>query len=261
MHPRFRHPVRLVGAAVVLLLIASASGCAALFSSDGDDVARRGAVDVAEQIGAHSDNTAEVTVEEIVTWWVLEAPGVAAGGAEVDALAWSGAIGSPGGASVDVRIHVEVGAYSSPTIGGRSHSAGAATVCYRLVWERYEQARRSEIPCPDAAPPPPPPPVLPERPDLTAQDSARVAEILGSVSEVDAIDAALREAFPADDHRIEVTSWNGETVVAVGIPAERECILVVRSETGALSSPSYRRISLEPGEAGCTTALYTNPPF
>ena len=50
-------------------------------------------------------------------------------------------------------------------------------------------------------------------------------------------------------------------MVAVGIPAERECILVVRDDAGALSFPSYRPISLAPGETGCVTGLYTDPPF
>lgn len=50
-------------------------------------------------------------------------------------------------------------------------------------------------------------------------------------------------------------------MVAVGIPAERECILVVRDHAGTLSFPSYRPLSLAPGEAGCVTDLYTDPPF
>jgi len=260
MQPRPRHRVRLIGATIALLLAAPLAGCGSLFFTEGDHLARRGAENVAAQIGAHSDNTATVTIEEMVTWWVPDGDvGAGPGLATVEALAWSGQIGHESEATIDVRIHVEVGAQSSPTIGGRSNSAGEATVCFRLVWPRYEQARRSEISCPDTASPPRP--ELPARPELTDEDTAHVAHILATAGGLEAIEAALHDAFPEEYHRIDTDLWNGEIVVAVGIPAERECILIVRDVAGELSYPSYRRISLEPGEAGCATDLYTNPPF
>lgn len=187
----------------------------------------------------------------MVSWWVPEG---------VEALAWSGQIGRDSEATIDVRIHVEVAAYTSPNIGGRSNSAGEATVCYRLVWPQYYEATRSEISCPaDTVAPPRPQPRA--RPQLTEHDAVRVAEILSAESDLDALESALHDAFPDDYIRIDTAYWNGETVVAVGIPAERECILVVRDDAGELFYPSYRPISLEPGETGCATELYTNPPL
>jgi len=258
---RPRHRARITGAAIALLLAAPLVGCSSLFFPEGDDLARRGAESVAAQIGSHSDNTAELTVEDMVTWWIPDGE-VSSGGygvATVDALAWSGQIGPESEATIDVRIRVVVEAHSAATFGDRSHSAGDATVCYRLVWPRYYEAKRSEISCPDtAAPPRPEPPVHPE---FSAEDTARVDGILASVDGLEAIETALHEAFPEDYVSIDTDLWNGETVVAVGIPTERECILVVREASGELLHPSYRRISLEPGETGCATDLYTNPPF
>jgi hypothetical protein len=236
------------------------AGCASLLFTEGDRLAIRGAEDVAKQIGSNRDNTAETTIEEMVMWWVPDGPVVAGAGlAIVEALAWSGQIGPDSEATIDVRIHVEVDAYSSPSIGGKSNSAGEVTVCYRLLWQPYEEASRSEISCPEA--PAPPRPEVTARPALTEEDTARVAHILATVSALDAIDAALHEAFPHEYYRIDSELWNGETVVALGIPSERECILIVRNDAGELSYPTYRRISLEPGETGCATDLYTNPPF
>lgn len=260
MQPRSRHPVRVIVAVIALLLGVPLAGCASPLFTEGDRLAIRGAENVAAQIGSHRDNTAEVTIEEMVTWWVPDTPITAGPGlATVEALAWSGQIASDSEATIDLRIHVEVEAYRSPSIGGRSNSAGEATVCYRLVWPRYEEAARSEIPCHDTAPPPRP--VLPEPPALTDDDTALVANILATVSGLEAIEAALRGAFPDEFYSIDTELWHSEAVVALGIPSERECILIVRNNAGELSYPSYRRISLEPGETGCATALYTNPPF
>jgi len=261
VQPRSRHSVRLVGSATALLLaVPLTTGCGSLLFDEGDQLAHRGAENVVAQIASHSDNTAEVTIEEMVAWWVPEGQVAAKPGlATIDALAWSGQIGHESTATIDVRIHVEVKARSSTAIGGRSNSAGEATVCSRLIWSRYEEAQRSEIPCPDTAAPPRPEPTA--RPELTEEDTARVAHILATTGELEAIDTALRDSFPEEYYRVDTELWNGETVVAVGIPAERECILIVRNLAGELSYPSYRRISLEPGETGCSTNLFTHPPF
>lgn len=261
MHPRRGRRICRVSAALAVLLALPLTGCASLFFTEGDQLATRAAQNVAAQIGSHRDNTAETTIEEMVVGWVPDGPVAAepAGLATVDALAWSGQIGPQSEATIDVRIHVAVEAYSSPSIGGGSNSAGETTVCYRLVWPPYEEASRTEIPCPGTAAPARP--ELIAGPELTDEDTARVAQILQNITEVPAIEAALYEAFPDGYYRLETVMWNGETVVAVGIPAERECVLVVRGDAGELSYPSFRRISLEPGEMGCSTALYTDPPF
>lgn len=258
MPPRLR--TRLLGATIALALTVPLGGCGYLFVTEGDDFARQGAEAVAAQIGSRTDNTAGVSLEEMVAWWVPADPVTTADGwATVDALAWSGRIGDDSEATIDVRIHVEVEAASPSALGLSSHGAGEATACYRLVWPRYDEARRSEIPCPDG--PAPARPAVPPRPELTDEDTARVTEILATTPDPTEIEPALRRAFPREYHRIETDQWKGETVVAVGIPAERECILVVRDAAGDLSYPSYRRVSLEPGELGCSTALYTNPPL
>lgn len=259
MQPRSRQCVRFLGAATALLVAAPLAGCGSVFFNEGDQLAYRDAEKVAARISAHTDNTAKVTVEEMVTWWLPDGQKAAEHGlTTIDALAWSGHIGH-GTATIDMRISVEVEAHSSPSIGGRSNSAGEATVCYRLIWERYGEADRSEISCPDTAAPPRPEPVA--RPELTDEDTALVAHILATTSGLDAVDAALHDSFPEEYYRVDTDLWNGETVAAVGIPTERECILIVRNVAGELSYPSYRRVSLEPGETGCATDLYTNPPF
>ncbi|MGM1017118.1 MAG: hypothetical protein ACQEW8_06220 [Actinomycetota bacterium] len=264
MHTRRRTRL-LIGAAVPLLLAVALTGCGSLsFNSfiEGDQLASRAAESVAAEIGSHTDNTGETTIEEMVVHWVPDHPTWAGSGglATVDALTWSGQIGPESDATIDLRIHVEVEASGpSSMFGGRSNTAGEATVCFRLAWPPYEEATRSEIACPDAAAPPRP--ELPASPALTEDDTARVAQILTNASELNAIEAALREAFADGYYSLEAVSWDGEIVVAVGIPAERECILVVRDHAGELSYPPYRRISLEPGEMGCSTALYTDPPF
>src|SRR5690349_11770161 len=117
MPSRPGHRARRITAAIVLLLAIPLAGCSSLFFTDGDELARRGADSVAAQIGSHSDNTAEISVEDMVTWWVPDGD-VPAGGygmATVDALAWSGQIGSDSEATIDVRIHVVVEAHSGGT--------------------------------------------------------------------------------------------------------------------------------------------------
>ncbi|MET7424715.1 hypothetical protein [Dactylosporangium sp. NPDC005555] len=49
-------------------------------------------------------------------------------------------------------------------------------------------------------------------------------------------------------------------MAAVGVPAERECVVMIRTPAGVTQPVSFDRIQLTPGEAGCGTSLYTNPP-
>ena len=73
---------------------------------------------------------------------------------------------------------------------------------------------------------------------------------------------SVRAAFPEPSVTVEVTTTDaGETVAAVGVPASRDCVVLVRRSDGVMDPVDFRRISLEPGEAGCSTTLYTNPPF
>lgn len=241
-----------------MLAATTLAGCAALFP-DGDAHARNAIDDVVDGIAAHEDNTTEITLLEMVAWWVPEGPvHTSPGTVTVEPLTWSGAIGHETEATIEVRLHAEVEAYSPPTIGG-SYGAGEATRCVRFVWERYEQARRSDIPCPDG--PAPPRPTPEPRPSFDADDRERAASVLAASSTPEEVDADLRAAFPEEYVTIETALWEGETVVAVGIPRERECILLVKDAAGVVREEGYRRISLEPGETGCSTSLYTSPPF
>ncbi|MFG6445913.1 hypothetical protein ACFXQA_11655 [Microbacterium sp. P07] len=258
MPTRSRIGIPLALAAIVGALTV---GCGVLqtISANGDDVARRNVEDIATQIAAHSDNKAEITVIEMVAFWVPSSSVGGEGAVTVEPLAWSGQIGSDSTATIDVRIHAEVEAYSSPAIFGDSHGPGEATTCFRFVWPLYDEAARTEIPCPDGPAPIRPTPA--PAPDLDDADRATVVAVLNSGVDAEEAGIALREAFPSPLVTIESVDWRGQMVVAVGIPEERECILAARDADGAVSFPSFRQISLEPGEGGCSTSLYTNPPL
>jgi hypothetical protein len=60
--------------------------------------------------------------------------------------------------------------------------------------------------------------------------------------------------------RVVSTTHGGELVAAVGVPAERDCLVAVRRVDGTIAYPGYDRIWLEPGEVGCRVSLYTAPP-
>ena len=248
-----------LGLALGLVLVLVLAGCAGRAGSEGDARARAAAQAVADDIGSHSANAPEITLAEMVAWWVPEdSVPVDSGTAVVEALAWSGeSAGSQ--ATIDIKVNVEIAGRSSPQIFGESWGPGSATQCFRLEWQQYERARRSDIPCPDGPAPPRPTPA--PRPELTQADRDRVAEIVAGGGAVSEVDRALRDAYPEDYVRVETVAADGGVVAAVGIPAERECILIFRDAAGAISFPEFRRISLEPGEVGCSTSLYTAPPF
>ena len=235
------------------------AGCAAEPTSSGDTRAQHAAEAAAAEIGSHSANSPEITLLEMVAWWVPEgAVPAGSGTAVVEPLAWSGeSAGSS--ATIDIRVTAQVDATSSTQLFGESWSAGSATQCFRLEWQQYEEARRSEIPCPDGPAPPRPTPA--PRPELTQADAERIAAIVAAGATAEEVDRALRDAYPQEHVRIETEAAEGGIVAAVGIPAERECVLVFRDASGAITFPDFRRISLEPGEVGCSTSLYTNPPF
>jgi hypothetical protein len=246
-------------AALIVGLTLVLAGCAAEPMSSGDARAHAAAEAVAADIGSHSANAPEITLLEMVAWWVPEGTvAVGSGSAVVEPLAWSGeSAGSQ--ATIDIRVTVDVEASSSTQLFGESWGPGAATRCFRLQWEQYEEARRSDIECTDAPAPARPTPA--PRPELTPADRDRITTIVAGDATAEDVDRALRVAYPQDDIRIETTAADGGVVAAVGIPAERECVLVFRDAAGEVTYPDFRPISLEPGEIGCSTALYTNPPF
>ncbi|MET8230378.1 hypothetical protein ABZS77_06845 [Micromonospora sp. NPDC005298] len=70
----------------------------------------------------------------------------------------------------------------------------------------------------------------------------------------------MRAAFPEQRVTVDTTTHEGVLVAAVGVPAERDCLLPIRTAGGAVESPGYDPTWLEPGETGCRTGLYTSPP-
>lgn len=252
-------PRAAASAALIVGLTLVLAGCAGEPTSTGDAHAHDVAEAIAADIGSHSANAPEITLLEMVAWWVPEDPvSLDSGSAVVEALDWSGeSAGSQ--ATIDIRVAVDVEGSSSTQLFGESWSSGSATRCFRLEWQQYEEARRSEIPCPDGPAPARPTPA--PRPELTSADRDRISEIVAGGATADDVDRSLRVAYPQEYIRIETTAADGGVVAAVGIPAERECVLVFRDAAGAITYPDFRPISLEPGETGCSTALYTNPPF
>lgn len=248
-----------LAACVALALSVTVTACAQRPSSEGDARAHRAAEQIADDIGSHSENAPRITLLEMVAWWVPEGPVPTGDGtAIVEPLAWSGeSAGSS--AAIDIRVIVDVEGHQSNQLFGDSWGPGSATRCFRLEWRQYEPARRSEIPCPEG--PAPERPVPAARPELTDVDRQQITTIVGAHTDADALADALREAYPQDYISIETTEADGGIVAAVGIPAERDCVLVFRGADGAITYPSFRRISLEPGEMGCSTGLYTSPPF
>ena len=66
--------------------------------------------------------------------------------------------------------------------------------------------------------------------------------------------------FPQEWITVDTVTHEGALVAAVGVPAERECLLLVRTPAGRIETPGYDREWLEPGETGCRTGLYVAPP-
>lgn len=179
------------------------------------------------------------------------------GAVTVTPLAWGGDGSSDDPAIVDVRIDAEVAAVESVP-WAKGHSAGSAVGCYRFTIPVAAYTRSEPIDCPAAAAPAEPPvATTPAALPADAEERVRAALAAGDAS-VDSV----RAAFPEPSVTVEVTTTDaGETVAAVGVPASRDCVVLVRRSDGVIDPVDFRRISLEPGEAGCSTTLYTNPPF
>ncbi|MDA4895298.1 hypothetical protein PFZ55_51440 [Streptomyces sp. MS2A] len=174
--------------------------------------------------------------------------------AEVVPLSWER--GDNGTVVISARIHKAVEALSPETVFGRQNSAGEATRCYRYEIGVYD-ARRTEVACdglpnPERSPTPTPEPGLPD------DAEARLGALLTTTAP-DEIAIALSQEFPeATVTETEVTP-GGEVVAAVGYPGG-PCLVLVHRPDGVIERVSFRQIWLQPGETGCATALYTNPP-
>lgn len=180
--------------------------------------------------------------------------------ARMTPLAWSGAGTADSPAVVEVRIDAVITAIISTGLGSPSRSAGAAVACYRFMLAHGRDAESSLIDCPDPAAPLRTPVATP-LPHLPADAADRLRAVLGGDT-AEQLEQAVRSAFPDPATTVETTVTDvGETVVAVGVAAARECVVLVRQVDGAIENVAFRPIHLEPGEAGCSTTLYTNPPL
>ncbi|MFF5052256.1 hypothetical protein ACFY1S_03600 [Micromonospora sp. NPDC000663] len=250
MAPRSRTGALAVVACLLL------SGCADY--GDGDEMARDMAAAEAERLVADLGYGDRIRDAEYIA--ATGVPPVAAGDSSpvrVEALAWSGRTAPHEQAVIDVRIAVTVTEDHGASFGDLGHSAGQATRCYRYRLELHSATSRQEIDCPAVATPPVPSaapvPALPDdaRARLTAALRAATASTLAG---------AVRAAFPERHVTVDTATHEGALVAAVGVPAERECLLLVRTAGGAIESPGYDPAWLEPGETGCGIRLYISPP-
>jgi hypothetical protein len=250
--------VVVVGAALYLFHSATGLfgtvGQAIADSEDGDVLAARRVLDTAEGLTSSIGYVQRAVDAETRAATTFTASN---GAVDLIPLAWSG-VGSPEDpAVVDVRIEATVTAVEG-ALWRKGRSAGFAAECYRFTLAVTREADSERIDCPaDAAPAEPPVATRPPQLPTDAEDRLRTVLSGGEVSV-----EAVRAVFPDPSLTVETAVTDaGEAVAAVGAPAARDCVILVRRVDGTIDPVDFRRISLEPGEAGCSTSLYTNPPF
>lgn len=172
-------------------------------------------------------------------------------------VAWSGRTAGDEKATIDVRFAVTVPPRHSSSFGDGGDSSGSATRCYRYTLQLYRDTAYHEIPCPRVTPPPVPSPSPPLRLPPDAEDRLTVALRTATPQ---TLAGRVRSAFPHSGIGVDTTTYQGTLVAAVGVGAERDCIVMIRTADGKTKQVGYDRIQLEPGESGCHTSLYTNPP-
>jgi hypothetical protein len=241
----------LVGSVVLVGIVISVAASVlnrATEVADGTAGARRDTSDAAEELNTnlgHRDRAR--TAEHIAATEVpAEMPtGRQDGPLRLTPVAWSGRVFSDEQATIDVRFE--------PPSSDPAVSSGAA--CYRYTLEMYRYTTYRAVDCPEGTPPAPspsPPPVLP--PDARE----RLAGALRNATPETLADT-VRAAFP-EGVSVDTVTEDGVLVAAVGIPAERDCVVVIRTPDGKTKDIGFDRIWLEPGEMGCRTGLYTSPP-
>lgn len=173
-----------------------------------------------------------------------------------DTLAWSGNSRDDSGARIEVRIRVDVEAETG--YFGSGHESASATKCFRYeVFVRPNPVLRHGIACPNnpeiTTPSAVPFPTLPDN----AQDV--LAAVLAAASPA-SLDGDVRAAFPQDFVTVDTDTVDGDLLAAVGVSAERECVVGERSAEGVVKFWGYDPTWIEPGELGCSTRLVTSPP-
>lgn len=243
--------------AVTVLALA---GCA-FGPVDGEDVARDIAKEAAKRLNDDLGYRSRIRDAESIaaTEVPTEAPTEYGTGSElrVTPLAWSGQTIRAEKATVDVRFAATVPQEDASSIGGRSHTAGDAALCFRYTLQLYRYTSYREIRCRRNATPPVPSasPVLTLPPD--AKDRLAAA-LRGATPET--LAGAVRAAFPQPVIGVDTVTHQGTLVAAVGVARERDCVVMIRTPNGETKEVGYDPTQLEPGETGCGTSLYTNPP-
>ncbi len=174
-----------------------------------------------------------------------------------DTLAWSGNSRDDAGARIEVRIRVDVEAETG--YFGSGHESASSTKCFRYeVFVRPNPVLRHGIACPNdpeiMMPSAVPFPTLPDN----AEDV--LAAVLAAASPT-SLDGDVRAAFPQDFVTVDTDTVDGDLLAAVGVSAERECIVGGRGADGVVEFWGYDPTWIEPGELGCTTSIVTSPPL
>lgn len=262
--------------------------------TSGDGVARERAeataVEIADELVVpHHNSNGVLDGEQLALHAVQRAADLESGlgvwdarDQEITVLGWSGSTAEPGGATVDLRVDVNV-PYESGGILGRDRSEGKAIGCWRLTIEYYEydeSADLDEIDCPETpladAPIPAGVPTLgsgttPEpsasptatRPWLLEEATAPANEklLFTTLSRLpaDAGETAVRdavsEAFP--DYTVDAHREGDEVVATVVGPTHRDCLVEVRAgDEEPFRYSDFPPVFLEPGEIGCRPSLY-----
>ncbi|MET7667454.1 hypothetical protein ABZS39_04890 [Micromonospora luteifusca] len=253
--PRRRLGSTALARAALMLCLLSA-GCAEY--GDGDAMARDDAAAEAKSLNKSLGHRSRARDAEYIAATEILDP-VEGGTSNVrrEPLAWSGRTVGGAKATIDVRFVATVEEGEVNTFGNLGHSAGQATRCYRYLLELYRYTSFEEIDCPSVVTPPVPTAApIPTLPD-DARD--RLTAALRNATP-DTLASRVRAAFPEKHVIVDTVTHENALVAAVGVPAERACLLLVRTPDGAIESPAYDRIWLEPGEMGCRTGLYVSPP-
>lgn len=235
---------------VAVVVVGVLAGCAKVpVAGDpvAEDVMARQAERLNTQLGYRNrPRDAESIAAEVRT------DPVGDGSVRVTPLAWAGRLFSDERATVDVRFDVTV--LDADPWGTAERSA---TRCYRYELELYRYTTYSEIDCPAIATPPVPSaaPV----PRLPGDAEERLTAVLRGATP-DTLAGAVRAAFPDEVFKVDTVTAQGTLVAAVGVPAERDCIVMIRTPDGATKRVGFDPVWLEPGELGCSVQLYTSPP-
>ncbi|WP_433077807.1 hypothetical protein ACQP1P_35540 [Dactylosporangium sp. CA-052675] len=246
--------VRLAGALTAAAV--ALAGCAT-GPVDGNTLARDAAEWTAKQLNDKFGRRSRVRDAEYIAATEIPAEPQDGGDVRVTPLSWSGRTSGDETATIDIRFAATVPSREPHSFGARGNTAGSATRCYRYELQLYRDTGYHEIRCPQGVTPPVPSasPVLTLPPDaddrLTAALRSATPDTLANV---------VRAAFPQDGIRVDTVIYQDTMVAAVGVPAERDCLVMIRTPDGMLKQVSYDPIQLEPGETGCNTRLYTNPP-